>query len=232
MKCQKDGNAAWLQDSRQDLMDHAFQMVQFLIRGDSQRLKDPCRRIPRIFPERLSPGLPAPTSGTVANSGHMPDAVFQLSGRSDHFSALPTGQDLPGDLVSGWLLTIVPKHLRQPRERQRLQQIRRRRTRSRIETHVQGPATVESKSSFSISQLIGGQSQIEENPIHTTDVQIREDGFRLGVAALHEMVRACFLGRCPFGNGQDQTLSGDVEHHRIPIHPDQNPAGRDGRQDQ
>ncbi len=181
-------------------------MLQFPIGCDSQRLEHACGGLLASF--SLKP--------TGDGCCHHRDQVF----RRLQWLLLPLLNDGSRDLTAETFFSVLTKYFFQRAGVGSVDQILNRLPRSHVKSHIQRCIHRVTKSTIPIGQLIGRQTQIEENAIDTVESQLRDDlsGFRI-TGLFEESIRT------------RNALPREVQHHRITIESNQDAIGTNSLRD-
>jgi hypothetical protein len=177
-----------------------LEVIELVIDGNSQGLKDAGCRM----------GLRSPAcGGRQAES----DGFNQIGTRPQRVASAAFDDGFC-DRSAGGLFAVAEQEVRQVIFVDRGEQVGGRFSLRRVETHVERTGRLEAESPFTIGQLIGSKSQIEQDPIDAVDAKLVEDFGQLGITGLlQDNARIGQRGGRP------------CEHLRIAIQTDQFSVG-------
>ena len=201
MERQNDGHSVGLQDARQHTVHRELHMFQFIIDGDSQCLKHSRGRV-------LS-------SAAGRRRNNAADAVVELFGGFDG-RLPPLVDDVCGDLAGKRFFSKLRKDFFELCGRQGSQQLSRRFAPPCMKPHVERGGCIKSKSTLSVCQLIGRQTQIEQDAVDLLQTAVGEVFRSIDIRRLKQMgIRLVEFFRRIF------------QHHGVPIDSDQATRGAD-----
>jgi hypothetical protein len=178
------------------VVQRILQMAQFVVDGDSQRLKDSRGRLPSCL-------------SLIAAGNRLAHRLNQIPGRSNGPTTPPNDQ-LTSNSPTETFLSILRENICQFCFGFVLDQFPGRLAFGRVEPEIERPAGFEAETPLAVGQLIGRQPEIQQDSIDLLYSQLFEDIGKLVVAGMpQETVRALHDRR------------GKPKHHRITIQPDQ-----------
>lgn len=172
METDDDGTSADLQAIGEYLGKNGLQMIELLIDGNSQCLKDSCGRVDF--------GMV-----TAGGSDRLRDGVDKI-GRSPYGTSKTAFDNCPGDGAVGALFAIAEEDFCKLRFAKRCQEVRGGASLCRIKPHVERPRRLKAEAPSNVGQLVGRQSQIEQDAIDLRDSEFVENFRQLGITGLFQ----------------------------------------------
>jgi hypothetical protein len=188
------------------VLEGVFQLLKFVIHGDSQCLEDASRRF---------------FLGLASDGGWQCrlDRRDQICRRKNRL-APPLPHDLLGNHSTESLFAEVPKDRCQLVHRSARQQFDRRLALRDIESHVQRTFGAEAETSLPVRQLIRRQTQVDQNTIDAGDAKLAKHNRKFVVTGVTQVT--------PFARYDRRRMT---EHHGIAVETNQGSAWRDSFED-
>jgi hypothetical protein len=202
MESDEDRPSSGFQSFRKYGGKGSLEVIEFMVDGNPQRLKDASRGM----------GLSSPATAGREGIGNGCNKV----GRCSHRVAGTAADDRVGDRPAGGLFAEAKEDVGQLGFFKLCEKFRGRLTLRRVEAHVEGAGSLKAETPARIGQLIGGEPKIQQDSVDPTDSKLIQDLGQLRITGLPQ--RAARVG---------ETLGRPGEHQGIAIKTDEFSGGTD-----
>ncbi len=173
-------------------IERPFEVFQLVVDGDPQGLKRPRCRVMSAPPGRC---------------GDDPRTEFGQLPRSANRRRAAPFDDLTGDPSGERFFTVPPQQLHQVRFLETFQPLPGRCALLGVEPQIERCIGCETEAAGRVGQLVGAETEIEQDAVDGLDTQIGQDGIQFGVAGLPQQN----LRRIEAGFGQAQHVGVSVQ---------------------
>lgn len=181
MERENDRAATGRDARRQHVVEHRFQLAEFIVDGDSQRLEDARRRVA----SSAAPSLRRGDAAAVARHG-VEYEVRQLPGGFDRL-LFPPGDEGRGDLAGLRLFAVIPQDGFEFIFGCIGQQLRRGPAFGGLKSQIERTVAVETEPAAFVGKLVRRQPQVEQHTIDEIDMQFVQYGPKLCVGRRDEV---------------------------------------------
>jgi hypothetical protein len=147
-----------------------LEVIELLINGNSQCLKD------------AGGGVRFMTVPAAARKGF--GHCFDQVSRSPHGAVRAARDNRAGNRPAGRLFSVAKQEVRQLGFLERSEDFRGRLTLCDVEPHIEWAGRLETEATARIGQLIGGETQVEQNAVDARDSELIQDLWQLRITGL------------------------------------------------
>jgi hypothetical protein len=196
MECDDECPPVGVQSVGQDSGEKGLQVFKLAVDGDSQGLKNACGRM------GFGPPSAAGVKGLVDGFDQFDRCFDGLLVAAKH--------NRVSDRSAGRFFAEPEKQVRQFSLVEGREELGRRRSLRRIESHVEGTVGLKAEAAAAVCQLIGRKPKVEQNAVDPFDAELIQDFGQLDIAGLFQDATRIV-----------QDLGRLSEHHRVAIESDQ-----------
>lgn len=206
MKTDDDEDPPGLEAVVQDAAERDFELFQFVVDGNPQGLKN--ARGGMAVPRRS--WTPRRRFLMRPDSGHR---VGQIAGRANRLPG-PPFDEIPRHPPGLWFFPIPLEDVGEFLFAQAHDQLGGRFSLRCVESQIEGPFRSKAEAPGVVGQLVGGQPQVEQNPVDRRNLEVRQDPWEIGITGLMEVARKA------------RELKGrNFQHPGVAVKTDQRPPG-------